>query len=318
MRMVVRFRAWFAALPLGACGMAVPPDAYPNSAALPTGQAVVVAQKSAASGPSGTPNALPYSGSVLGLRSGTSLEVGAAITFSSVTVTANSGDGLNLWVGDASDPSGNAGMLVQRCAASDVTCQGNAPALGASVNVTGALALDPAKNQWSVSKAMVTVLATPLAPLLPQIVDPSQVWTMAKPSEALLGAYITLSSGSWTLANSYSDDLNANWSQVDPTTASSCETLNSASFSTISDSTLDCCPAGIGPKYGSFLLTDGTNDIRVSTMTWVEGSASASNLPLTAWLCRVSDTSQAVFAGNISGTFTVLGGIVDSLVASLN
>ncbi len=241
-----------------------------------------------------------FTGTIAELWALQSKASGLKVVIPVAIVTANAGNGERMYVSDP-EVLDNSGIEVERCAKDDRTCKESPPARGAQVNVIGTL-FTSRDGSAVIGKATVTTNAdaTPLN-VEPRYVVVEQVEKgNLTGNEGIRASLVELVDTHGAAAKfvvsdlTPADDQNGNYPpELDETCGPG---------KVIPDG-VSCCPAGIGPKYYSFVIQEVATGRLVSV-----GSGNYRDIDFVAFACGARDLAKQIKLGD---EFTRFGGIFD-------
>jgi hypothetical protein len=243
-----------------------------------------------------------FTGTVAELHAFQNRKSGLPVTLPFVVVTANSGNGETMYVADP-EITDFAGIMIERCDKADKTCKGAPPTLGSNVQIVGTLFVNK-DGGATIGKAVVTAVAGDMIDLHPRGVLSTEVTPdQLTGNEAIRGLpiHVVDTDGNPSLFVvedlAPADDTNANF-PADLETQCGVDNLQKPENAMAS-----CCPAGIGPKYFSFVVREVASGRKVNVQT-----GNYKDISFNAWPCGSRDVTETLKVGD---TFTTLGGIFD-------
>ncbi|MCC6809917.1 MAG: hypothetical protein IT381_20985 [Deltaproteobacteria bacterium] len=243
-----------------------------------------------------------FEGTVAELHAFQNRKSGLPVTLPFVVVSANAGNGEKMYVNDP-EVADFSGILVERCAKTDKVCKDSPPALGSNVKVVGTLFVN---KDGGATIGKVTVSAASGDPIfLRQRGVPSSdvVPTKITGNEAIRGlpVFVADQDGEPSLFVvdnlEPEDDKNGNFPGD---LEAKCGVAN---LQKPANATVSCCPAGVGPKYFSFIVREVSTGNKVAIQT-----GNYRDITFNAWPCSARDLAETLKVGD---EFKVLGGIFD-------
>lgn len=243
-----------------------------------------------------------FTGTVAELHAFQNRKSGLPVTLPFVVVTASAGNGEKMYVSDP-EVTDYAGILVERCAKTDKACKDARPTLGGNVKIVGTLFVNK-DGSATIGKVTVTVAEGDPIDIRPRgVLSTEVVPDKIEGNETIRGlpVYVADTDGNPSLFVvddlAPADDINANF-PADLEDKCGVDNVQKPENAMVS-----CCPAGVGPKYFSFVVREVSSGRKVSVQT-----GNYRDISFNSWPCSARDVAETLKVGD---QFTTLGGIFD-------
>jgi hypothetical protein len=225
---------------------------------------------------------------------------GMRVSFPAVIVTANAGNGERMYVNDP-ELTDASGIEIERCAKDDRTCKSARPALGSKVAVSGTLFVNR-DGGATIGKVSVTpdtsVAEQKLEPRLAYVSN-VEVGSIVG-NEVIRATLVSLVDTQGAPASFVVHDL----TPADDQNGSFPQELDAqCGADKVIPAGVSCCPAGVGPKFYSFIIREEATGKLVRV-----GTGNYQDIDFSSFPCGAADSSKVLKLGD---RFTRFGGIFD-------